>query len=43
MAVSWVQGCAVQAMTDPEHFDTEDYLAAVRTIVGRLGAGGNRA
>ena len=36
VAVSWIQGCAVQATTDPEHFDTEEYLAAVRGIVGQL-------
>lgn len=37
VAVSWIQGCAVQAMNDPDHFDTDEYLAAVRGIVGRLG------
>jgi AcrR family transcriptional regulator len=36
MALSWIHGCAVQAMIDPEHFDTDEYLAAVRGIVGRL-------
>jgi AcrR family transcriptional regulator len=36
MAVSWIHGCAVQAMIDPEHFDTDEYLAAVRGIAGRL-------
>lgn len=36
VAVSWIQGCAVQAMTDPEHFDTDEYLAAVRGIVGQI-------
>lgn len=36
MALSWIHGCAVQAMMDPEHFDTDEYLAAVRGIVGRL-------
>jgi TetR/AcrR family transcriptional regulator, transcriptional repressor of bet genes len=36
VAVSWVHGCAVQAMSDPEHFDTGEYLAAVRGIVGQL-------
>jgi hypothetical protein len=30
----------VQAMTDPEHFDTGEYLAAVRGIVGKLGGSG---
>lgn len=36
MAVSWIHGCAVQAMIDPEHFDTDEYLAAVRAVVGQL-------
>jgi TetR/AcrR family transcriptional regulator, transcriptional repressor of bet genes len=36
MAVSWIHGCAVQAMIDPDHFDTDEYLAAVRGIVGQL-------
>jgi TetR/AcrR family transcriptional regulator, transcriptional repressor of bet genes len=40
VAVSWIQGCALQAMTDPEHFDTEEYLAAVRGIVGQLTGNG---
>jgi AcrR family transcriptional regulator len=37
VAVSWIHGCAVQAMVDPAHFDTDEYLAAVRALVGRLG------
>lgn len=36
VAVSWIHGCAVQAMIDPEHFDTGEYLASVRGIAGRL-------
>lgn len=36
VAVSWIHGCAVQATIDPRHFDTEQYLAAVRGIIGRL-------
>jgi TetR/AcrR family transcriptional repressor of bet genes len=36
MAVSWIHGCAVQAMIDPDHFDTDEYLTAVRGIVGQL-------
>lgn len=35
VAVSWIHGCAVQAMIDPEHFDTDEYLAAVRGVVGQ--------
>jgi TetR/AcrR family transcriptional repressor of bet genes len=34
VAVSFVNGCAVQAMIDPGHFDIEEYLAAVEGIVG---------
>jgi TetR/AcrR family transcriptional repressor of bet genes len=34
VAVSFVNGCALQAMIDPAHFDTEDYLAAVEGILG---------
>lgn len=37
VAVSWIHGCAVQAMIDPHHFDTEEYLTAVRGMIGRLG------
>jgi AcrR family transcriptional regulator len=36
VAVSWIHGCAVQAMVDPGHFDTDAYLAAVRGIAGQL-------
>ena len=41
VAVSWIHGCAVQAMSDPQRFDTGEYLAAVRGIVGQLTAAGN--
>jgi AcrR family transcriptional regulator len=37
VAVSWIQGCAVQAMVDPGHFDTDDYLASVRSMISRMG------
>lgn len=36
VAVSWIHGCAVQAMIDPEHFDADQYLAAVRGMIGQL-------
>jgi TetR/AcrR family transcriptional regulator, transcriptional repressor of bet genes len=36
VAVSFIQGCAVQAMIDPDHFDLQEYLAAVEGIIGRL-------
>jgi TetR/AcrR family transcriptional regulator, transcriptional repressor of bet genes len=35
VAVSFVNGCAVQAMIDPHHFDIDEYLAAVRVLVDR--------
>lgn len=37
VAVSWIHGCAVQAMIDPQNFDIDEYLTAVRGMVGRLG------
>jgi TetR/AcrR family transcriptional regulator, transcriptional repressor of bet genes len=37
VAVSWIHGCAVQAMVDPVHFDPDEYLTAVRGMIGRLG------
>ena len=37
VAVSWIHGCAVQAMVDPHHFDTDEYLTAVHAMIGRLG------
>ena len=36
VAVSLIHGCAVQAMNDPEHFDTEEYLVAARATIGQL-------
>jgi TetR/AcrR family transcriptional repressor of bet genes len=37
VALSWIHGCAVQAMIDPAHFDTERFLEAVQGMVGRGG------
>ena len=34
VAVSFVNGCAVQAMIDPAHFDIKQYVAAVEGILG---------
>jgi AcrR family transcriptional regulator len=34
IAVSFINGCAVQAMIDPEHFDVGEYLASVQGILG---------
>jgi TetR/AcrR family transcriptional regulator, transcriptional repressor of bet genes len=39
VAVSWIHGCAVQAMVEPHDFDTDEFLAAVRGMVGRGGMG----
>lgn len=35
MAVSWIQGCAVQALVAPGQFDTNDYLGAMRAVFAR--------
>jgi AcrR family transcriptional regulator len=35
VAVSFINGCAVQAMIDPAGFDVEKYLAALRGMLGR--------
>lgn len=35
-AVSWIHGCAVQAMIDPRAFDTDGYLTAVRRMIGGM-------
>jgi TetR/AcrR family transcriptional regulator, transcriptional repressor of bet genes len=40
VVVSFINGCAVQAMIDPRHFDLDEYLAAVRGILRSLGAAG---
>lgn len=42
VAVSFVNGCAVQAMIDPDHFNIAEYLAAVQGIIGRLSAAPSR-
>jgi len=36
VAVSLITGCAVQAMSDPDHFDTAAYLAAAQGLIERL-------
>ena len=36
IAVSLITGCAVQAMSDPDHFDTAAYLAAAEGLIERL-------
>jgi AcrR family transcriptional regulator len=34
VAVSFIKGCAVQAMVDPDHFDIEEYLLAAEGLLG---------
>jgi TetR/AcrR family transcriptional regulator, transcriptional repressor of bet genes len=36
VAVSFIKGCAVQAMIDPEHFDIQEYLLAAEGLLGYL-------
>jgi AcrR family transcriptional regulator len=36
VAVSFIKGCAVQSMIDPEQFDIDDYLAAAQGLLGQL-------
>lgn len=36
VAVSFIKGCAVQAMIDPDQFDIEEYLTAAQALVGQL-------
>ena len=38
VAVSFINGCAVQAMIDPEHFNTEEYFAAVHSLIEHFAA-----
>lgn len=43
VAVSLVNGCAVQAMIDPAHFEVEQYLTAVEGMLGWARREGLRA
>jgi TetR/AcrR family transcriptional repressor of bet genes len=36
VAVSFIKGCAVQSMIDPDHFDIAHYLGAAEGLVGEL-------
>ena len=36
VAVSFIKGCAVQAMIDPERFDIREYLVAAEGLLGQL-------
>jgi hypothetical protein len=37
VAVSFIKGCAVQSMIDPEHFDIAQYLAAAEGLLAQFG------
>ena len=37
VAVSFIKGCAVQAMIDPDDFDIEEFLTATDGLLGQLG------
>lgn len=36
VAVSFIKGCAVQSMIDPDRFDIQDYLAAAEALIGQF-------
>jgi TetR/AcrR family transcriptional repressor of bet genes len=36
VAVSFIKGCAVQSMIDPERFEIAEYFAAAKGLVGQL-------
>jgi hypothetical protein len=38
VAVSFIKGCAVQSMIDPDGFDISQYLAAVEGLIAQIGA-----
>jgi TetR/AcrR family transcriptional repressor of bet genes len=40
VAVSFIKGCAVQAMIDPSHFDIDDYLRAAEGLLGQIAGSG---
>jgi AcrR family transcriptional regulator len=42
VAVSFIKGCAVQSMIDPERFDIDEYLAATQGLVGQLASAAAR-
>lgn len=43
VAVSFIKGCAVQSMIDPEHFDIREYLLAAEGLLGQLAPSGRAA
>ncbi len=36
VSVSFIKGCAVQSMIDPEHFDIDQYLVAAEGLIARF-------
>jgi hypothetical protein len=36
LAVSFIKGCAVQSMIDPDNFDINDFLGAMQGLLGQL-------
>lgn len=42
VAVSFIKGCAVQSMIDPEHFDIDQYLRAAEALLWTMGASDQR-
>jgi len=36
VAVSFIKGCAVQSMIDPDHFEIKEYLAGALGLLGQL-------
>lgn len=36
LSVSFVKGCAVQSMIDPDHFNIQHYLAAAEALIGQF-------
>jgi TetR/AcrR family transcriptional repressor of bet genes len=36
VAVSFIKGCAVQSMIDPDYFDIRDYLGAAEALIGQF-------
>jgi hypothetical protein len=36
LSVSFIKGCAVQSMIDPDHFNIQHYLAAAEALIGQF-------
>ena len=39
VAVGFIKGCAVQSMIDPKNFDIEEFLTAMKGLMGQLAPG----